>query len=111
MVISLELCFLMEPPKPTKLPSFIAERMSLLAENRSFSNILRRSYFSTGHLRQCMSPDLPASFSLSKYKPAKRKKKKAHTGNCSLTTDKILSCSENTFAPPRAKEGFLVAQQ
>ena len=76
MVISLELCFLMEPPKPTKLPSFIAERMSLLAENRSFSNILRRSYFSTGHLRQCMSPDLPASFSLSKYKPAKRKKKK-----------------------------------
>ena len=93
----------MEPPKPTKLPSFIAERMSLLAENRSFSNILRRSYFSTGHLRQCMSPDLLASFSLSKYKPAKRKKK-AHT-------DKILSCSENTFAPPRAKEGFLVAQQ
>ena len=83
--------FPMAPPKPTKLSSFLTERVSLLAENRSFSNILRRSYFSTGHLRQYMSADLPASFSLSKYKPAKRKKirKTTHTGNSSLTTDKI----------------------
>lgn len=43
MVISLELLLPVAPPNPTKLPSLQAERMSLLAENSSYSNILRRS--------------------------------------------------------------------
>ena len=105
--------FPMAPPKPTKLSSFLTERVSLLAENRSFSNILRRSYFSTGHLRQYMSADLPASFSLSKYKPAKRKKKEKQLTLEIPVWPQIKYClvQKTPLFPPKVKEGVPVAQQ
>lgn len=35
--------------------SLLAERMSLLAKHSSYSNILRKSHFLTGHCRQYVS--------------------------------------------------------
>lgn len=56
-----------------------------------------------------MSADLPASFSLSKYQPAKPGMGGggcggAHTKNPTLVTERIPSCSEKPLFTPQAKE-------
>lgn len=82
--------------------------MSLLDKNSSCSSSSEGLIFQLVTSGD-MSADLPASFSLSKYQPAKpgvggRGCGGAHTINPTLATDRIPSCSEKPLFTPRAKE-------